>query len=59
MDINNISVQVDIVEGDYGPKAIITLWSPTIADFRWTTALEDEELGTKIVNAVAEALEAQ
>ena len=56
MDINNIEVQVQIVQGDYGQKALVFLWSEYISDFQGLDAAEKEALGNKIVDAVASAL---
>jgi hypothetical protein len=57
MSIENIEVQVQIVQGDYGQKALVFLWSEYIADFQGLDPAEKEALGNKIVSSIANALE--
>lgn len=52
MNIDNISIQVQIVNGDDGLKPIITLWSVSLEDFQNATELQKEQLGDLIVSAI-------
>jgi len=56
MAISNIEMVAQTLQGDNGPKVIITVWAD-VSDWLNVKIEDDTELGAQLMDAVVDAIE--